>query len=158
MRNELRDREPAVSPAQPPVQDDVVSVGEAQASIDAMEKGLPWMAGGYPGAIGVSESRALRRAQRDEWSVDIQGRAAETAQNLSRPHDSASKLPEPEAKRFKVSLRNCSPPTAPDPPNDESHRSAGLPECRFINERFQDTRPDGPDPDLRQAAKVRERC
>lgn len=55
MRNELRDREPAVSTAQPLVQDDVVSVSEAQASIDAMEKGLPWMAGGYPGAIGVSD-------------------------------------------------------------------------------------------------------
>jgi hypothetical protein len=41
MRNELRDREPVVSPAQPLVQDDVASVGEAQASIDAMEKGLP---------------------------------------------------------------------------------------------------------------------
>jgi hypothetical protein len=43
MHNELRDREPLVSPAQPLVQD-VVSVGEAQASIDVMEKGLPWMA------------------------------------------------------------------------------------------------------------------
>jgi hypothetical protein len=45
MRNELRDREPAVSPAQPPVQDDLVSVGEAQPNIDATEKGLPWMVG-----------------------------------------------------------------------------------------------------------------
>ena len=46
MRNELRDREPVVSPAQPLIQDDltVASVGEARASIDAMEKGLPWMA------------------------------------------------------------------------------------------------------------------
>jgi hypothetical protein len=41
MRNELRDCEPAVSPAQPPVQDDAVSAGETQAGIDAMEKGLP---------------------------------------------------------------------------------------------------------------------
>jgi hypothetical protein len=56
MRNELRDREPAVSHAQPPVQDDAVSVGEAQAGINAMKKGLPWMAGGYPGAIGVSDA------------------------------------------------------------------------------------------------------
>ena len=37
-----------------------------------MEKGLPWMAGGYPGAIGVSEIRALRRAEPDEWSAGIQ--------------------------------------------------------------------------------------
>jgi len=33
MRNELQNCEPAVSPAQPLVQDNVVSVGEAQASI-----------------------------------------------------------------------------------------------------------------------------
>jgi hypothetical protein len=39
MRNELRDREPAVSPAQPLVQDGAVSGGEAQPSIDAMENG-----------------------------------------------------------------------------------------------------------------------
>jgi hypothetical protein len=55
MRNELRDREPAVSPAQPLVQDDAISGGEAQPSIDAMEKGLPWMVGGHPGAIGASD-------------------------------------------------------------------------------------------------------
>jgi hypothetical protein len=52
------------------------------------------------------------------------GRAAEVAQNLSRPHDSASKLPEPEAKRFRVSLRNCSPPSAPDPLSAEDHITA----------------------------------
>jgi hypothetical protein len=46
MRNELRDREPVVSPTQSLVQDDptAASAGEAQPSIDAMEKGLPWMA------------------------------------------------------------------------------------------------------------------
>lgn len=99
MRNELRDREPAVSPAQPPVQDDVVSAGEAQASIDAMEKGLPWMAGGYPGAIGVSESRALRRAERDEWSVDIQ----EAQRRLRRTcHDRTIALPSFPNRRRKV--------------------------------------------------------
>ena len=99
MRNELRDREPAVSPAQPPVQD-VVSAGEAQASIDAMEKGLPWMAGGYPGAIGVSESRALRRAERDEWSVDIQ----EAQRRLRRTcHDRTIALPSFPNRRRKGS-------------------------------------------------------
>jgi hypothetical protein len=55
-----------------------------------MEKGLPWMAGGYPGAIGVSEIRALRRAERDEWSVDIQ----EEQRRLRRTcHDRTIALP-----------------------------------------------------------------
>jgi hypothetical protein len=80
-----------------------------------MEKGLPWMAGGYPGAIGVSQSRALRRAEPDEWSVDIQEAQRRLRRTCHDRHDSASKLPEPEAKRFRVSLRNCSPPSAPDP-------------------------------------------
>ena len=68
------------------------------------------MTAGYPGAIGVSESRALRRAERDKWSVDIQ----EEQRRLRRTcHDRtiALQLPEPEAKRFTVSLRNCSPPS-----------------------------------------------
>src|SRR5258705_10339033 len=63
MRNELPDREPAVSPAQPPVQADVVSAGEAQPSIDAMAKGLPRMAGSKPSQATFAPPGLPPRAQ-----------------------------------------------------------------------------------------------
>jgi len=73
-----------------------------------MEKGLPWMAGGYPGAIGVSESRALRRAERDEWSVDIQ----EEQRRLRRTcHDRTIALPSfPNRRRRGSGSRSVTAP------------------------------------------------